>query len=228
MRISDFKKPALSGIVFFGTVLALSVGYGAYSSISSSEYAAGQPLSSSLFGKVVGNLEDLNAKVLNLSFSGGNVGIGTTSPGSQLHVEGSSGGDPRVSSRYFNGDTNAIAGFQAMSTTGIGGFILATAKGTYKHLTTATDGDTYLTSRQAGNNLIFGTVSAERMRIDASGNVGIGTTSPVDRLHIKGDVSIEKSNGASRCRLTTYVSACSDGYASLGCTGGKCLCYYCY
>lgn len=66
------------------------------------------------------------------------------------------------------------------------------------------------------------------MIITDGGNVGIGTVSPVDILHVKGDVSIEKTNGASRCRLTTYVSACSDGFASLGCTAGKCLCYYCY
>lgn len=109
MRISDFKKPALSGIAFFGTVVALSVGYGAYSSISSSEYAAGQPLSSSLFGKVVGNLEDLNAKISNLSFSGGNVGIGTANPTNKLDVNGYVSGTRLIAGQNVVIAQNSIA-----------------------------------------------------------------------------------------------------------------------
>ena len=35
------------------------------------------------------------------------------------------------------------------------------------------------------NNLAFTTASTERMRIDSSGNVGIGTSSPTDRLDIR-------------------------------------------
>lgn len=88
MWISHFQKPVLSAVVFFGTILALSVGYAAYSSISSSEYAAGQTLSSTLFGKVVGNLEDLNARTNGISNVDGKIGIGTTSPSEKLDVSG--------------------------------------------------------------------------------------------------------------------------------------------
>jgi hypothetical protein len=39
--------------------------------------------------------------------------------------------------------------------------------------------------RPANNTLAFGTASTERMRIDSSGNVGIGTDSPAENLHIQ-------------------------------------------
>ena len=37
----------------------------------------------------------------------------------------------------------------------------------------------------ATNSLAFGTASTERMRIDSSGNVGIGTSSPATKLHVE-------------------------------------------
>lgn len=41
----------------------------------------------------------------------------------------------------------------------------------------------------AGNNALrFNTNSNERVRIDGSGNVGIGTNNPVDKLHIEGNI----------------------------------------
>ncbi len=47
--------------------------------------------------------------------------------------------------------------------------------------------DTHATLQTTGSasDLIFGTVNVERVRIDASGNVGIGETSPDDLLHLK-------------------------------------------
>ena len=45
--------------------------------------------------------------------------------------------------------------------------------------------DTHLYTGGA-HPLRFGTNSAERMRIDSSGNVGIGTSSPVTQLHVSG------------------------------------------
>jgi len=118
--------------------------------------------------------------------SSGNVGIGTTSPSGKLYVAGSnttsfgdrasatlvlnsaSGVDAnRVNSILFGGelsDTNSAAGiafkYTDSSGKGNGAILFATRSVT-------TD-----------------TAPTERLRIDSSGNVGIGTTSPVSVLDI--------------------------------------------
>ena len=47
----------------------------------------------------------------------------------------------------------------------------------------------------AANTLAFGTASTERMRIDSSGNVGIGTTSISNKLEVNGSVNL--ANGSN-------------------------------
>ncbi len=59
----------------------------------------------------------------------------------------------------------------------------------------AGDADTNTTIAFPGSDVItLGTAGSERVRIDASGNVGIGTSSPNDTLHVNGDVFIEGSS----------------------------------
>jgi hypothetical protein len=90
--------------------------------------------------------------------SSGNVGIGTTTPQRRLTVGGGSAseivsiyGSSGASSALHFTDTNTATDFQ--------GFV------TYAHDVDA---------------MRFGTAETERMRIDSSGNVGIGTTSAYD------------------------------------------------
>lgn len=82
------------------------------------------------------------------------------------------------------------------------------------------------------NILYFGTNNAERMRIDASGNVGIGTTGPTSKLHVQaasGNVAIygwtnNESDGAVK-GYNNYASAWGAlGYANYGvyCNGTIC------
>jgi hypothetical protein len=65
-----------------------------------------------------------------------------------------------------------------------------------------TGGDNIVGTMGSSEPLIFRTASAERMRIDSSGNVGIGETSPSGQLHIKGtDVSASPVSSANQLVL---------------------------
>jgi len=65
----------------------------------------------------------------------------------------------------------------------------------------------------AANTLVFGTSFVEDVRIDASGNVGIATTSPVAKLDVSGSFSDAKANNLSQT-LTDAATISWD--ASLG------------
>ncbi len=73
MNLHDFKKSFYSALVFFGTLLILSAAYATFQTINSSEYGTNQPLTSSLFGKVANNVDNLNTRISNAEINGGIV-----------------------------------------------------------------------------------------------------------------------------------------------------------
>jgi hypothetical protein len=86
----------------------------------------------------------------------GNVGIGTSSPSVTLDVNG---GTSNTVAQFNSTDSNCNIGIFDNSTTGI-----------------------YLSA--IGDDFTIKTASSERMRINSSGNVGIGTSSPSKILHV--------------------------------------------
>lgn len=65
------------------------------------------------------------------------------------------------------------------------------------------------------NTLVFATRKIERIRIDASGNVGIGNTVPVASLDVSGSFSVAKANVLSQT-LTYGANATTSWDTSLG------------
>jgi hypothetical protein len=97
----------------------------------------------------------------------GNVGVGTSSPTQKLDVYAASG---------VLASTVRVAG-----TTGSDqAFVIAQAGSNVAYMRQDGNGGSFLT---APNNWAVFTNSGERMRIDSSGNVGIGTSSPLQRFN---------------------------------------------
>jgi len=88
----------------------------------------------------------------------GSVGIGTTSPSEKLDIFGNILISDTANDKYFGSNVNLILNADA-------------------------DGN----SGDAYRNIIFQNRGSETARIDSSGNVGIGTTSPSSRLSVQGE-----------------------------------------
>jgi len=93
---------------------------------------------------------DTNTHALFLEGSSGNVGIGTSSPSAQLHVQNSSGNSTSILGQY--------------------------GTGTRAEVTAASNEVVFKAYNGTNDVMAFYTGASERMRIDSSGNVGIGTT----------------------------------------------------
>ena len=152
---------------------------------------------------------------------GGNVGIGTVSPNGKVHIlTGTSVVTPNT-----NADELVIE-----KDSGDGGITIANqnnAKGIIYFGDPQNPSSGQIIYDHANDSLQFGANGAERMRINSSGNVGIGTTAPWDPLSVIGDISLTGGDlrlgtGSATTTLTvssTAFAITANATTTLGTTG---------
>lgn len=110
--------------------------------------------------------------------SSGNVGIGTSSPGRNLDVQSSSGdADVRIFAQGTGSGDDSILYLAIAGTT-------STTRINFGDVDDADRGR--IIYGHSGDYMSFTTAASEAMRIDSSGNVGIGTSSPGSKLSVVG------------------------------------------
>ena len=129
-----------------------------------------------------------------------NWGIGTGSPAYELDVKSA---------------TSSVASIRVLGN-GAGSELLIetttnNANGTIKFGDVDDDDIGYIQYGHSANYLRFGTSATERMRIDSSGNVGIGTTSPTRALDVNGGIAISGSQVITPARNLTNIGTISSG-----------------
>jgi uncharacterized protein YaiE (UPF0345 family) len=114
------------------------------------------------------------------------LGIGTSSPDAMLHIhdDGASTSTHSYTKLHIENDDHLALQFS--------GSTLGEQWIWFADDTTATPvgGITYY---HGGQYMAFRAEGSERMRIDSSGNVGIGTTSPSEKLDVSGNINLTDS-----------------------------------
>jgi len=129
----------------------------------------------------------------------GNLGIGETSPTSKLHVKDT----PAATSGAILTLRNSQA---TASNTTFGGIFFNSAPGYDFSIGKSNVNSTTTLSFRNGNS------GASLMDIDAAGNVGIGTTSPEEKLHVAGNLKVEGGIVVQNTAAHGYIAIPDGAY----------------
>jgi len=180
-------------------------------------------------GKIwVGDGNTTVSTVVHLDETNGRMGVGTNSPTEKLFVNGGNAKIESTSTTYLKINSNSSfpsviiqAERQGGTTPPMGQLRWDQNPGAYGMQLVYWNGYTENSLRLDGSNFRVINNGSERMRIDSSGLVGIGTTSPSSRLHVKdvapilklqsssdttSTISFDNSLGTQRASLAFYDS----------------------
>ncbi len=161
--------------------------------------------------------QDSNSNVLSAVNASGYLGIGTSSPAVKLHVYGPTDGTGSELVRFDSSghnDNNAIVKVLAGGTTGRAELYLrgGTTSAGYSSLFLGDSGDEDvggITYSHGENSLRLTVNAGEKVRIDSSGYVGIGTTVPGQLLHV------ESNQNAPTIALVKNTTSGTNGRAGI-------------
>jgi hypothetical protein len=132
---------------------------------------------------------DVNAGdiILNPKNGAGNVGIGTTSPSTKLHIYNGSSGYTAYGNTYLIVENSGRAAIQLLAPDSSDQYVFfgSSVQGAqaYVGYEGRSGGDGLMLQSTTGD-IFFRAGGTDKMRIKSGGNVGIGTTSPTNKLHV--------------------------------------------
>lgn len=141
-----------------------------------------------------------NSEKMRIVQSTGNVGIGTTGPDNLLDVYTTTAGQGAHLGNAYVGIWDANNAYAVFAHNNV-----KATTGSYA-LTQGSTGATTLNS-SAGNNLLFRIGNADKMILDSTGNVGIGNTTPDQKLDVAGNITASTSGNRG---ITAYFKICRN------------------
>jgi len=164
---------------------------------------------------------------LYVSAANGKVGVGTSAPSDELTVAGADAGDIAMKLQNTTAGASSKSVFKLGNDQGEAGFLGAFSSAyadnalyTNRTVLASTSSAALLLATERAEPLVFASNSLERMRLDSSGLLGIGTTQPVGRLHVEGagdillnaagNVGIGTTSPATRLHVAGSASLVGD------------------
>ncbi|MFN3697492.1 MAG: beta strand repeat-containing protein, partial [Pseudobdellovibrio sp.] len=177
-----------------------------------------------------------------INYNSGNVGIGTSSPSSALSVSGMVRVDNGSGIAYGflnSSNTGFRSGSAGTFNVVLNGFQRLSFDSSWMHGYTSNtpainiSGAGNVTSptysfygnQNTGlyapgiNEMAFSTSATERMRIDSSGNVGIGTVSPTAKLEVAGNIKIQDGSSVLSTGASDMIWGNTNAQVLIGGTG---------